>query len=75
MGKPTAGNAAVCRTEYIGACKQTLGSETSQYPEEKKVINDSPSSGERTGNSPNRVDASLPGVAGRSGDDPGEKFR
>ena len=37
MGKPTAGNAAVRRTEQIGAREQTLGSETSQYQEEKKT--------------------------------------
>ncbi len=37
MGKPTAGNAAVRRTEYIGASERTGGSETSQYPEEKKA--------------------------------------
>ncbi len=36
MGKPTAGNAAVRCAEYIGACEQTEGSETSQYLEEKK---------------------------------------
>ena len=32
----------------------TRGTETSKYPEEKKITNDSPSSGERTGKSPNR---------------------
>ena len=37
MGKPTAGNAAVRRSEYIGTYEQTLGSETSQYQEEKKT--------------------------------------
>ena len=37
MGKPTAGNAAVRRSEYIGTREQTLGSETSQYQEEKKT--------------------------------------
>jgi hypothetical protein len=37
MGKPTAGNAAVPFTEYIGGEEQTRGSETSQYPEEKKT--------------------------------------
>ncbi|GAC1633534.1 MAG: hypothetical protein NVS4B5_22210 [Vulcanimicrobiaceae bacterium] len=36
MGKPTAGNAAVSLAEFIGQEKQTLGSETSQYREEKK---------------------------------------
>ena len=33
--------------------KGTWGTETSKYPEEKKVNNDYLSSGERTGNSPN----------------------
>ena len=37
MGKPTAGNAAVRHTEQIGVHEQTLGSETSQYQEEKKT--------------------------------------
>ena len=32
----------------------TRRTETSKYPEEKKITNDSPSSGERTGTSPNR---------------------
>ncbi len=36
MGKPTAGNAAVRRPEFIGASGQTEGSETSQYLEENK---------------------------------------
>ena len=37
MGKPTAGNAAVPCTEFIGAEERTEGSETSQYLEEKKA--------------------------------------
>ena len=37
---------------YVG--KPTRRTETSKYPEEKKITNDSPSSGERTGKSPNR---------------------
>ena len=37
MGKPTAGNAAVPLTEYIGETERTEGSETSQYLEEKKA--------------------------------------
>jgi hypothetical protein len=32
----------------------TRRTETSKYPEEKKITNDSPSSGERTGTSPNQ---------------------
>jgi hypothetical protein len=75
MGKPSAGNTVESRGESIATRKQTRGSETSQYPEEKKAISDSVSSGERTRNSLNRVDASPPGVEGRNGDDPGEKLR
>ena len=33
--------------------KLTQGTETSKYLEEEKITNDSPSSGERTGKSPN----------------------
>ena len=36
MGKPDAGNAVSSLSEYIGQEKLTRGSETSQYPEEKK---------------------------------------
>ena len=64
MGKPTAGKSAVPQPEYIGLEERTRGSETSQYPEEKKTMSDSRSSGERTGNSPNRYDESRVGVAG-----------
>ena len=37
------------RPEFIGPTERTRGSETSQYPEEKKTTSDSRSSGERTG--------------------------
>ena len=50
--------------EFIGPIERTRGSETSQYPEEKKTTSDSRSSGERTGNSLNRCHASGTGVAG-----------
>jgi hypothetical protein len=70
MGKPAAGNTAASCGESIAAARQTRGSETSQYPEEEKAISDSVSSGERTRNSPNRMDASPFGVAGRNGGDP-----
>jgi hypothetical protein len=50
--------------ESIGAGERTGGSETSQYPEEKKTTSDSRSSGERTGRSLNRLHASGVGVAG-----------
>ena len=36
MGKLSAGHAALSWAEYIGLVKPTRGSETSQYPEEKK---------------------------------------
>lgn len=36
MGEPTACNGAVSCTEYIGAGRQTRGTETSKYPEEEK---------------------------------------
>jgi hypothetical protein len=38
----------------IGSVEQTRGSEPSQYPEEKKTISDSASSGERTRRSLNQ---------------------
>src|SRR4051812_396832 len=36
MGKPGAGNAASPRPEYIGPAEASQGTETSQYPEERK---------------------------------------
>ena len=36
MGKPGWGHAQSSRTEFIGARKQTRGTETSKYPEERK---------------------------------------
>ena len=49
MGKPSELNRSLLHPEYIGVREQTRGSETSQYPEEKKTMSDSRSSGERTG--------------------------
>ncbi len=43
---------------------QTRGTETSKYPEEEKITNDSVSSGERTRKSPNQVCYGKPGVVG-----------
>ena len=37
MGKPTAGKPAVSLAEYIGQWKPTGGTETSKYPQERKV--------------------------------------
>ena len=42
----------------------TQGTETSKYLEEKKTSSDSPSSGERTGKSPNRRRFGATGVVG-----------
>ena len=53
MGKPGWGHAQSLRSEHIGPGEATRGIETSQYPEEKKAISDSLSSGERNGISPN----------------------
>ena len=36
MGKPGRGHARSSRAEYIGARKQTRGTETSKYPKEEK---------------------------------------
>ena len=36
MGKPSGSNVPLSRTESIGAGSETRGSETSQYPQEKK---------------------------------------
>ena len=47
MGKPGQGYAWSPAPEYIGRVEGTWGSETSQYPQEKKTICDSVSSGER----------------------------
>jgi hypothetical protein len=49
MGKPSKLNGLLLRPEYIGTEERTRGSETSQYPEEKKTMSDSRSSGERNG--------------------------
>ena len=42
----------------------TRRTETSKYPEEEKIINDSDSSGERSGNSPNQFCFGKTGVVG-----------
>jgi hypothetical protein len=36
MGKPSAGNAALSPVEHIDRRRTSRGSETSQYPEERK---------------------------------------
>lgn len=62
-------NGATPYFEEVGSCffvdkRQTRGTETSKYPEEQKITYDSPSSGERTGRSPNRVGYGQRGVVG-----------
>jgi hypothetical protein len=65
MGKPGGSKVPSHHSEYIGMTERTRGSETSQYPEEKKTTSDSRSSGERTGKiSPNHHHESGGGVAG-----------
>ena len=59
MGKPGTGNAVSPLPEHIGQEEGTRGNDTSEYPEESKEILDSPSSGERKGNSPHRMRESL----------------
>ena len=54
MGKPDWGHAQSLWSEHIGPAEATGGIETSQYPEERKAISDSLSSGERKGKSLNR---------------------
>src|SRR4030095_10438244 len=36
MGQPSVGNAALSRAEHIGTSRTSGGTETSQYPEERK---------------------------------------
>ena len=53
MGEPSAERSVLSCTEYIGTWGKTQGTETSKYLQEKKVRNDSVSSGERKRRSPN----------------------
>ncbi len=50
--------------DHESARKQTQRTETSKYLEEKKIIYDSLSSGERNGNSPNQRCLGIVGVVG-----------
>ena len=54
MGKPGSSNELSPMSEYIAHEGGTRGTETSKYPEEKKINNDSVSSGERKRRSPNQ---------------------
>ena len=55
MRELNASNVALHRNEQIVTSGGTRGTETSNYPEEKKVNNDSESSGERNRRSPNHI--------------------
>ena len=59
MEQSVRGNTCTSLDEYIVQGSKTGGSETSQYPEEEKINNDSVSSGERTRKSPNFNDFCL----------------
>jgi hypothetical protein len=60
MGQPMALKASY---PALGG-RRTRGTETSKYPEEKKTKRDFPSSGERTGSSPNPDSQGYRGVVG-----------
>ena len=63
MGEPHTEKRCDPALEHIESGKLTRGSEPSQYPEEKKAISDSRSSGERNGMSLNLEGAKPVGVA------------
>ena len=55
----------ISRRGIIYLCKRLKQeTETSKYQMKKKINNDSPSSGERTGNSPNHMCYGMYGVVG-----------
>ena len=56
MGEPGMRNSMSSADEQIVCERGTRGTETSKYPEEKKIKNDSVSSGERKGRSPNQTE-------------------
>ena len=59
MGQP-----GVVKPHHHLTMRQTRGTETSKYLQEKKTSSDSLSSGERTGKSPNQRGYGLAGVVG-----------
>ena len=59
MGEPAVRNGAVHLSEYIGWMRQTRGTETSQYPEEKKANAISRVAASETEASPNQRACSL----------------
>ena len=62
MGQPVPINLGTPHPEYIGVREGSRGTETSQYPDEKKATCDPLSSGERTGASLNPGHAKGPPV-------------
>src|ERR1700759_336138 len=59
MGKPNAGNAALSRVEHIDAARTSGGSETSQYPEERKSTETPRVVASERGSSPNLAGVSA----------------
>src|SRR5919106_6909033 len=59
MGKPGTGNAVSARAEYIGAEEASGGTETSQYPEERKSTETPRVVASERGSSPNRAGVSA----------------
>ena len=59
--------ATQCIEDTLPYGGQTRGTETSKYPEEEKITNDSVSSGERTRKSPNQFCYGRAGVVGPRG--------
>ena len=65
MGKPVICNRMTPMSEYITHEGGTRGTETSKYPEEKKIKNDSVSSGERKRISPNHRKDGVIGLSAK----------
>src|ERR1700753_2561381 len=59
MGKPTAGSTALPPAEYIGGVEASRGTETSQYPEERKSTETPRVVASERGSSPNRAGVSA----------------
>src|ERR1700709_1464130 len=59
MGKPSVGNTALPPAEYIGGVGASRGTETSQYPEERKSTETPRVVASERGSSPNRASVSA----------------
>src|SRR3954451_20786922 len=59
MGKPSVGNTALPPAEYIGGVGASRGTETSQYPEERKSTETPRVVASERGSSPNRAGVSA----------------